>query len=262
MYWLGNAAKTEVVARIIERATGRDRPMTVFDFGCGTGGDWPRILAEVPQIRLVAYDPDSRSAAEAQDRLRSTGATVLSGGSIATVDLQADVIVSFSVFEHVYDRTGYLATAKRLLAPDGTFFLNYDDGHFRVAIDVDRPSIWPADGRRLAHNLLAPVLARIGRVSDYQRRVRRDAADKMLGRAGFRCRESFYSNCDALKELYKTIPNDRREEYCRLWVEFEGRLNESFVVDLPKWERGDNVNLWQRMPTRTLVLDHSTAGDG
>src|SRR5205085_5746138 len=60
MYWPGNAAKMEVVARLVELVKGRDAPLTVFDYGCGSGGDWPRILAEVDGFEVVGYEPNER----------------------------------------------------------------------------------------------------------------------------------------------------------------------------------------------------------
>jgi SAM-dependent methyltransferase len=246
----------EVVARLVELVKGRDAPLTVFDYGCGSGGDWPRILAEVDGFEVVGYEPNERYAAEARRRLDGT-ATILSGDSLDGLDLAADVIVSFSVFEHVYDRRAYLATAKRLLAPDGTFYLNYDDGHFRIRLELDRPGKWLEHGRVAAHNAIAPTLARIGRIATYQRRVARADADAMVAEAGFTCGEVFYSNLGDAKGLYRTIPEDRRDEFCQAWVDFERRLNERSLVEMAAADRGDTANLWSVMPSRTLVLTHA-----
>ena len=256
MYWPGNAAKMEVVARLIEQVKERDTPLKVFDYGCGSGGDWPRILAEIDGFEVVGYEPNERYAAEARRRLDGA-ATILSGDSLGQLDLAADVIVSFSVFEHVYDRRAYLATAKRLLAPDGTFYLNYDDGHFRIRLELDRPGKWLEHGRVAAHNAVAPALARIGRIATYQRRVARADADAMVEAAGFARGEVFYSNLGDAKALFKTLPEDRRDGFSRAWLDFERRLNQSSLVEMAAVDRGDTANLWTVMPTRTLVLTHA-----
>lgn len=256
MYWPGNAAKMEVLARLVGRLKSRDRPLKVFDYGCGSGGDWPRILAEVEGFELVGYEPHEKSANEARRRLGGS-ARVLSGDSLSSLDLAADVIVSFSVFEHVHDRPAYLATAKRLLAPGGTFYLNYDDGHFRVALDVDRPGDWMHQGRVLMHNAMAPALARLGRTANYQKRVERADADAMVAAAGLCAEEAFYSNLGSAKALYKGLPEDRRQVFCRAWVDFERKVNETCLFEMPEMERGDTASLWSVMPSRTLVLRHT-----
>jgi SAM-dependent methyltransferase len=209
LYWLGNAAKTEVISRILESAKGRDHAL-IFDYGCGTGGDWPSILRDFPQIELVAYDPNQQSINKARERLKGSRATVLTGSSIVDLDISADFIVSFSVFEHVHDRKNYLQTAKRLLAHDGTFYLNYDDGHFRATIDLDRPVTWLPAMSTFSHNLLSPFLARLGRISQFQRRVPREEADRLVDEVERECREDFYSNLAGLKSLFKSIPENGR----------------------------------------------------
>ena len=54
LYWLGNVAKVRVIWEILRRSCSRT---VVFDYGAGTGGDWPQILADHPQIELVGYEP-------------------------------------------------------------------------------------------------------------------------------------------------------------------------------------------------------------
>lgn len=135
--WYGNAAKNRIIGEIVARANQSPEGQSplVFDYGAGTGGSWPDILAKHPNIRLVCYEPHRKSAAILANRLR--GRATVYEGNIADLNIQADYIVSFSVLEHVADRPAYMANAARLLAPHGRFYLNYDDGHFR---GTDRPA--------------------------------------------------------------------------------------------------------------------------
>jgi len=105
--WFGNAAKM----RIVDQIANTPGPLTVFDYGAGSGAGWAATLAARPDVRLVCYEPSSQAA---KIRERVPAAEVHTGDEIDRLDLQADFIVSFSVFEHVWDRAAYLGHAKRL----------------------------------------------------------------------------------------------------------------------------------------------------
>ncbi len=254
-YWHGNAAKTRIMERI--SALAAQRELTVIDLGCGGGGDWPAFLANHPGVSLHAYEPDSKQATVAAARLASRDADVHTGARPTAIGVLADVIVSLSVFEHVWDRRLYLQDAKALLAPSGVFFLNYDDGHFRPALQLDLPKYWPGELRTALENLRAKTWAKKRRFDRYQSRVDRAELDlELLPEVGFRCEETFYSNLRDIKLLYRSIPAERRPAFVRSWVEFETKLNEDFRTE-GLAERGDPTNLWQVMPSRTLVLRHA-----
>lgn len=243
--WFGNAAKM----RIIQMITADARPKTVFDFGAGRGAGWPETLALHPEITLVCYEP-SASAVELRKAVPS--ARVFSG-DIAEVDVQADYIVSFSVFEHVYDRVAYLANARRLLKPDGKFFLNYDDGHFRKRLDLNDAVNWRGTLREHFRNLAAPILPRIGQVGHYQARVEKGDADLMVLNAGFETIENRYENLASLKNLSVSVPADERARFATFWLDVEARLNKDFDIAV-KGHLGDTSLLWREMASRTLTL--------
>lgn len=243
--WFGNAAKM----RIIQALTADARPKTVFDFGAGRGAGWPETLALHPEITLVCYEP----SAAASDLSKALPSAQVFSGDIAEVDVQADYIVSFSVFEHVYDRVAYLANARRLLKTDGTFFLNYDDGHFRKGLDLNDTSHWSGTLREHFRNLAAPVLPRIGQVGHYQARVARDDADLMVADAGFERIESRYENLASLKSLSTSVPAEERSRFAAFWLDVEERLNQDFDIAV-KSQLGDPSLLWREMASRTLTL--------
>src|SRR5262245_14881026 len=117
--YLGNAAKAWVVADITEKLQASSKTLTLFDFGCGKGGEWSSILPKLPAVQFVGYDPSAESVRVAQSRLEGLGARFIEREELDGGDFRADIVVSFSVFEHVYDRPGYLRTAHRVLAPNG-----------------------------------------------------------------------------------------------------------------------------------------------
>jgi SAM-dependent methyltransferase len=255
-YFLGNAAKARVVGSILERARRVPEPseLLVFDHGCGGGGDWPDILDDNPSIRYVGYDPDPPSLRRALDRLQGRKARFLSADELGGESIRADVVVSFSVFEHVYDRLAYLRLSSRHLAPGGIFFLNYDDGHFRTPLDLDRPALWGRQLRPWMHNLLARPLAALGAVSRFQARVTRGDADRLVAEAGFEIVDEFYSNIESFKILSKTISPHARGDFMQLWLSVEEELNAHFRATLGFRTMGDEINLWLALPSRTLVL--------
>jgi SAM-dependent methyltransferase len=257
-YWSLNAAKHRIVGEVLAASNGR--AFTVFDHGCGNGGDWPKVLRDHAHVRLVAWDPDDDRANEARERLAGLRADVVTRADVEAprASFDANVVVSFSVFEHVVDRRGYLDRARQHLAADGRCYLNYDDGHFRARIDVLDARSWRHAIAVGARSVIAPVAARAGRDGAYQAPVRRADVDALVVAAGFVVERDFYSNLDAFKTLAKTIPPDQADEFTAFWADVERRLDGEFRVEEP--ERGA-VNLWRAMSSRTLVLRHARGQD-
>jgi hypothetical protein len=204
----------------------------------------------------VCYEPgaaDARAMTEAF--AGSPSARVLSDVEFATTSTGADFIVSFSVLEHVVNRPDYLAHAKRHLHADGVFHLNYDDGHFRTALDLDERRLWRQNLAVAVQNALAPLWPRIGRWDRYQSRVVKSQIDREIGSAGFRIDGERYENLTAMKEIWKTLPPEQRTAFSRMWIQLEDRLNASFRHEV-EMRMGDTANLWRQMGSRTLQLRH------
>ena len=249
--WTGNSAKAKIVWQILEESD--DRSILVFDYGCGVAPGWNQILSSHPNIRYIGYDPDERSVKLARQSLTGLRADIYTGKAISELSFEADYVISLSVFEHVLDRFGYLKNVKRLLAPDGTFFLNYDDGHFRISIDPDRPKTWYPALRVWLHNKLSRIIAATGNIAQFQCRVERSELDKLVELVGLERIGSFYSNLRCLKELNKHIDVEKRTDLMELWIEFEEALNSQFLKD-SNYQWGDSANLWRIMSSRTVIL--------
>ncbi|MCP9439874.1 MAG: class I SAM-dependent methyltransferase [Nitrospira sp.] len=253
-YWLGNAAKSRAINEILTSHFAC-KPVTVFDYGCGDGGDWPAILEDHLWLKLVGYEPNVLALEKARERLKNSQAVLLGGNDIDALTLQADYIISFSVFEHVVDREAYLRQAKRLLAPHGLFILNYDDGHFRYWLDLARPRTWLPALRSWIRTGMSRPMAALGMTSRYQARVAASAINTLIASAGFRLVAVEYHNLTCLKELAKTIPEHLRQDYTRWWIDVEKDLNQRFrhPADLAP---NDSTNLWSHMGSCTLHLQH------
>ena len=255
LYWLGNVAKSRIVAEILAASPGPE-PVTIFDYGCGEGGDWPHILTDHPHLRLIGYEPYGPSYRRATEQLRGHAAEVLTGADLNALTVEARYIVSFSVFEHVLQRDKFLRQAKRILAPNGMFYLNYDDGHFRNLLDVSRFATWLPALRAWARNVLSVPSGAVGRQLNYQRRVEAKHADRLAVEAGFYIERVDYHNLLCLKEIAKTMPEYLRQAYAQWWLDTEQALNERFRLELTLPLYGDTTNLWRQMVSRTLCLRH------
>jgi SAM-dependent methyltransferase len=246
-YWVGNAAKGRVIGSLIAEAERHPDEFVIFDHGCGEAGDWPDVLRDHPRLRLLAWDPETSRAERARARLAGNNAEVVTPERVERLAGVAHAVVSFSVLEHVRDRLGYLRTARRILRPDGTFHLNYDDGHFRIAFDVDEWREWPAHTRQLLHNVLARLLG-----VRYQRRVTRAEADRLVQKAGFECIDVRYENLSAFKLLSQQLSASERAAFATFWSRVETDL-QRFGAAGPS-RRGDTHALWTVMASRTMIL--------
>ena len=257
MYFKGNAAKSRIIRLVLEQCEDC-RETLLFDYGCGQAKYWPKVLDDHPGLSLVYYDPARKSMEQAKANLAGKQARALAD-PLAESSLNVDFVISFSVFEHVWDRQGYLRTAFRHLKPGGVLFLNYDDGHFRNNISLNRPWRSVSQIKEFLFNLTARPLARLGILSHYQRRVKRDTAEAMVTEAGFAVEEVFYSNLPSLKGLYGELEEfgwseEIRREYAQKWQELEEFLNSRLLRDEEVERLGDRANLWPHTLSRTLVL--------
>ncbi len=167
-----------------------------------------------------------------------------------------DYIVSFSVFEHVFDRVGYLAECSRVLAGDGRIFLNYDDGHFRFnfAINQGVPILQNLmQGREVISNLIRPVAARAWLVRFYQARVTEAIIDKLVRRADLRIVSKRFANLVSMKRLAKMIEANSVEAFHETWLRLEDELNHA-VTFCPSSAMGHKDARWLEMPSCTLIL--------
>lgn len=240
--WYGNAAKMRIIQAIVQTPG----PKVVFDYGAGNGAGWAETLALHPEITLICYEPSSSVIALRQ---RVPTAKVVD----EPTGIIANFVVSFSVFEHVYDRNAYLRNARAALSSGGTFYLNYDDGHFRKALDLSDIRSWRGQLQEHGRNLLAPAWPKLGLIGHYQHRVSKDETDQQARASGFKIEASRYENLASLKRLAMSIPAADRASFARFWMETEDRLNEAFTLSADE-VYGDDVVLWREMASRTLEL--------
>lgn len=220
---LGNAAKQYCLMWVRQRAQATPQPLRLLDLGCGTAHYAVALLQDCPNIVFVGIEPLASDVAKARQNLQGLPATLLHGYAYEGIRPQLpheayDVVLSFSVFEHVYERLAYLQFVRACLAQDGVCLMNYDAGHFHSTHWKER-----------LKTLLGGVLARLGNQAHYQAFVREADFRAWVTQAGLSIQEAKMFNT-MLKGVYQHVPQEARADYLARWLELELWLNEAGIV--------------------------------
>jgi SAM-dependent methyltransferase len=211
----GNSAKLYCLNWIERYAVQQGRKSRILDLGCGAAINFVNLLQSYPEISYVGIEPSRESYLKAQQNLSGLNARLINSSGYRAYDVlreKFDIVVSFSVLEHVYKRLAYLRSAKECLKANGYFLINYDSGHFRT----NKERLIGTIGR---------VLARFGDEKYYQVFVKEKDFRNMAGKTGFSIIEDKFFNT-GLKGTYKVVPHSKRAQYMNKWLELELWLNE------------------------------------
>lgn len=221
-FWtMGNAAKTYCLQWITDEVNRRveDTPLTILDLGSGTSANFASFLEAYPQVGYIGVEPAAGACDVARQTLpQRENIRVINELAYdlygRVIDEPVDVIVSFSVLEHVVQRPRYLQTAYDCLKPGGIFLINYDCGHFNPNRDLkEKLKTW-----------LSPWMARLGMEGHYQKFVREQDFQQWIKQIGFETVEAKSFNTQ-LKGMHKRIPPQYKEEHQRRWLAYEEWLN-------------------------------------
>lgn len=208
----GNTAKLYCL-QLLEEQAARKFDLSILDLGCGDGRNFAELLRRRPDIRYVGIEPDWRAAELARRTLPAAEIVETSAYDVRCGPF--DVVVSFSVLEHVVHRLRYLEAVRANLAPTSLALLNYDSGHF-VADRSLREGLKGIAGR---------VLARAGSEARYQAFVGEHEFRALVETADLRIAEARSFNTD-LKRLYPLLPEAQRLPFMERWLELELSLGE------------------------------------
>lgn len=214
---LGNTAKLYCLERIDELVAVRGAT-TIVDLGCGDGRNFVELLRRHPQLRYVGVDPSADACSAARETLSGLGARIVNAPAYDVELEPADVVVSFSVLEHVYRRARYVKCIARHLKPGGLALVNYDAGHFVAGTPRERR-------RERLKGAMGHVLARFGNERYFQSLVREAEFRRLVDEAELQVVEARVFNT-ALKEVYSLLPDPARERFMRPWLALELEVNE------------------------------------
>lgn len=206
--------------RLIEAQVAPLSAAMLLDLGCGEGGTFAELLRQHPHVRYIGVDPREAACARARDRLAGLNATIINSSAYDLDVGPADIVTSFSVLEHVYQRRRYLECARRNLAANGICCINYDAGHF-VSVGTPRHQ-----RREQVKCRVGRVLAAFGHEGKFQSFVREDEFKSLAKQTGFEIVDERFFNSD-LKSVWKVVPEHARSEFTKRWLELELWLNES-----------------------------------
>jgi SAM-dependent methyltransferase len=210
---VGNAAKHYCLQLIGRRVRAADGRLRILDVGCGDARNFVELLRAYPDVEYVGFDPSAAAVDAARRNLAGRRAEIFLGRLGEPLAPAADVVVSFSVLEHVRSRREYLDAIAASLAADGTVYLNYDYGHFgREATAVDR----------------VKTLLRL------QGPVDTDGFRRIATAAGLRIVDEKAFNTD-LKLAFRDVPPERQDEFMQRWLDVELYLNELGLDRSPVW---------------------------
>ena len=156
---------------------GRLPGAVVLDAGCGEGYGL-ELLAQAGASRVVGVDLDPQVVAHATARYATPdpGCTRADGtgphievaqaelSSLPLADEEVDLTVSFQVIEHLHDIPGYLASLRRVTAPDGAVLIATPN-RLTFTPDSEVP-VNPFHTREFTAAELTDELARAGFVVD------------------------------------------------------------------------------------------------
>lgn len=119
---------------IKETARGYDVPLRVLELGCGTAKYVPAMIAKYPKLEYVGIEPIPESFNKATQILKDVPRTKISSqlGYDAIEGLEDgsfDVVISFSVLEHVKQLGKFIDLSARYVKQGGLMVHRYDLGH-------------------------------------------------------------------------------------------------------------------------------------
>jgi SAM-dependent methyltransferase len=122
-YWFArHVVAYEHAAEVVSRLADTSASITVLDAGCGEGYGLA-MVAEAGASRVVGIDLDpgvtahvTTTYAAHDPRIEVATAELM---SLPLDDAEVDLTVSFQVIEHLHDIPGYLASLRRVTAPQG-----------------------------------------------------------------------------------------------------------------------------------------------
>lgn len=216
---LGNTAKLYCL-NWIELFIEKNPDAKILDLGCGTGLNFVKLLQMNPDVHYTGIEPDKNSFVQAKKNLMEFNSHLINSDAYyvdESLNHSFDIVVSFSVLEHVYKRLNYLNTAKICLKPDGYFLINYDSGHFFTSNKFK-------DGR-----IVYKIFAFMGNERSYQSFVKEKTFIEIIKDLGFNIIDSKFFNMNKFKHVYKIMSESHIDEYMKRWLEFELWLNETGI---------------------------------
>ncbi|OGF68220.1 MAG: hypothetical protein A2Y62_20725 [Candidatus Fischerbacteria bacterium RBG_13_37_8] len=223
---VGNTAKLYCLNWIEDYIKKMQKPVSILDLGCGEALSFIKLLERYPDIYYMGIEPDKKISLKAQKNLAQFNAKVQCAYAYdigKRIGEKFEIVVSFSVLEHVYRRQDYMRSAKECLKDEGYFLINYDAGHFTSP-----------EERNKIKDLARILFARMGIEKYYQSFVKEEEFQALLQDNDFKVVDAKFFNSYSLKGFYREIAVADRPHYMEQWLESELSLNSLPVTSSDK----------------------------
>lgn len=225
----------------------------VLDLGCGDASYWIQVLDNNPECQLFLYEPDRKVLDKAKNALLGRNVTFLSELD-SLKNYTFDVITCFAVLEHVFNLNKFFEVLKRLLAKNGTAYINYDDGHFRNAMYLSRSKSF-----RLRNKLktqLSFLWRFLSWYSKYQKPINAYGLHELISKNRLLVAGERYHSIDSLEIISGSLSAADRAELFPIALSLEAFLNSKMSKEPNRDLRGHS-DIFRICSSRTLVLEHA-----
>ena len=248
----GNCAKYFVqqeITKTLQDRGSRGQSTTIVDMGCGNAGKWGWLakLGWNGQLKFVGFDPDAAAIRKAQARFPDWTFVAAPAYAMKSVVETADVIVSFSTLEHVYQRRAFIQAARAIMTDGSAFYLNYDNGHFLTGVEWKR-------------NIFGPILARFGVERYYQAFVWQAEIEAILREFQLQViRELNFHQASSKEFQHVFADSPAMKPYMDAWLDFDLKVN-ALLQGEPEARRKADSNKYHLSKLFILGVDGTPPG--
>ena len=229
---------------------------SVTDLGGGKGDRWVSVLSKYPNLNLTFSEPDKSELEIAKTKIK--GKNVLFFDSTKDIINESqDIVYSFAVLEHVWDKQMFFKEIARILKKDGIAYISYDDGHFRNYLYRDKSYSFQC--RNFLKTKLHKLWQLLGWYSKYQYPVNPADLLNIVNSVKLSIIDEYYSSIDNFKNFKVFEKLDLFRENNMAVYNLEKELN----MEYQKWftlnqRIGMHGPLWKVMGTRTIKVKRIT----
>jgi ubiquinone/menaquinone biosynthesis C-methylase UbiE len=229
---------------------------SVSDLGGGKGDRWVSVLQKFPNLSLTFSEPDKSELGIAKTKIK--GKNVIFFDSTKNIQNESqDIVFSFAVLEHVWDKQMFFSEIARILKKDGVAYISYDDGHFRNYLYRDKSYSFQC------RNFIKTKLHKLWKVfrlySKYQYPVNPAELLAIVNSVKLGIIDDYYSSIDNFKNFKVTEKLDLFRENNETVYDLEKELNVEYQKYFTLNQRiGMHGPLWKVMGTRTIKVKRIT----
>ena len=229
---------------------------SVTDLGGGKGDRWVSVLSKFPNLNLNFFEPDKTELGIAKTKIKGKNVIFFDGTKNIENESQ-DLVYSFAVLEHVWDKQMFFNEIARILKKNGVAYISYDDGHFRNYLYRDKS--YSFQYRNFIKTKLHKLWQLTRWYSKYQYPVNPAELLTIVNSVKLSIIDDYYSSIDNFKNFKVSEKLDLFRENCGAVYDLEKELNTEYQKHFTLNQRiGMHGSLWKVMGTRTIKVKRIT----